>query len=382
MAAWRKNGRLERHRQRLIDGFQQKGIASEFAERLYEQIKGFGEYGFPESHAASFAVLVYASAWLKHWFPAEYACALLNSLPMGFYSPAQIVADVQRHGVNVRPVDVNASAWDCVLEDDDGGPALRLGLRVVKGLREETARGLVDERAVSGPFVDVADAVRRGRLDKRARLALARAGAFDVVAGHRRAALWAALDPRPPLFATLRDAPPPLRAPGQGELLVLDYAHTGLSLDDHPMRHVRPGLVARLGARLAGRRAPPLLDSRAVVDARHGSRGLVAGLVIGRQRPGTADGTCFVTLEDEHGTVNVVVWGRDFDRWRSTVVTARFLLVDAVIERQGIVVHAIARAVHAITPTESTFGGGATGEPTSSKGEAQLDFPFVARSFH
>jgi error-prone DNA polymerase len=382
MAAWRKSGRLERHRQRLIDGFRKTGVDVDFAQRLYEQIKGFGEYGFPESHAASFAILVYASAWLKRWFPAEFACALLNSLPMGFYAPSQIVADAQRHAVTVRAVDVNASDWDCTLErDDDESPALRLGLRIVKGLRHDVIAGLVVERARSGPFKDVADVVRRARLDKRARLALARSGAFDLLAGHRRAALWAALDPRPPLFASLRDDAPPLSAPTQGELLLLDYAHTGLSVDDHPMRHVRPELLARLAARVVGRRTPPLLDARGVADARHGTRALVAGLVTGRQRPGTADGTCFVTLEDEHGQVNVIVWGRDFDRWRTTIVGARFLLVDAVIERQGIVVHAIARAVAAVTPSAHAFGvAGGVVEAAGPAG-AQLALPFASRDF-
>jgi len=386
MAAWRKSGRLERHRQRLIAGFEKTGVDVEFADRLYEQIKGFGEYGFPESHAASFAILVYASAWLKRWFPAEFACALLNSLPMGFYGPSQIVADAQRHGVVVRVVDVNASEWDCTLERDGGrsaadAPALRLGLCLVKGLRQDVVTALVAERTRQGSFVDVADVVRRARLDKRARLALARAGAFDLLAGHRRAALWAALDTRPPLFAALRDEPPPLSAPTQGELLLLDYAHTGLSVDDHPMRHVRPALLARLATKLVGRRAPPYVDSRGVTHVRHGSRALVAGLVTGRQRPGTADGTCFVTLEDEHGSVNVIVWGRDFDRWRTTIVSARFLLVDAVIERQGAVVHAIALAVAAVTPSADAFGRPVDDRADAGVGLDQLALPFSSRDF-
>ncbi len=379
MAAWRKNGRLERHRQRLLEGFQKTGVDVDFAERLYEQIKGFGEYGFPESHAASFAILVYASAWLKRWFPAEFCCALLNSLPMGFYAPAQIVADAQRHGVVVRGVDVDASAWDCSLEPGEGGArAVRLGLRIVKGLREEQARSLVLERERHGPFVDVADVIRRGRLEKRARLALARAGAFDLLAGHRRAALWAALDARPPLLTALRDVEPSLPAPTQGELLLLDYEQTGLSLNDHPMRHVRPGLLRSLSSRLAARRTPPLLDSRGLHEARSGARVMLAGLVIGRQRPGTADGTCFLTLEDEHGSANVIVWGRDFERWRTTIVSARFLLVDSVVERQGRVVHAIARGVAAVTPSADAFGRVVDEQAVG----AQLSLPFSSRNFH
>ena len=391
MAAWKKTGRLERHRERLFRGFTERGVSAEFANRLYEQIKGFGEYGFPESHAASFAILVYASSWLKTHFPAHFACALINSLPMGFYAPAQIVADAQRHAVAVRPVDVLHSDWDCTLERDGSSPlpALRLGLRLVKGLHERSGRAIEHERRVGahtpstpggqtgGTFVDIGDVVRRGALDKRARLALAKSGAFDSLAGHRRAALWTAMDPRPPLFARLPDEQPSLFPPSAGEVLALDYATVGLSVDDHPMRHVRPGVIASLKQRSRGRRAPLLLDSRAVLDVHHGTRALVCGLVIGRQRPGTADGTCFVTLEDEYGMVNVIVWGRDFERQRSIIVTNQFLLIDAVIERKGLVVHAIARAVMGISPQAGTFDGG------SREGkDAQLAFPFDGRNFH
>jgi error-prone DNA polymerase len=382
MAAWKKTGRLERHRRRLFDGFTSRGVSPDFAHRLYEQIKGFGEYGFPESHAASFAILVYASSWLKTHHPAHFACALLNSLPMGFYLPAQIVADAQRHDVAVRPVCVLHSAWDCTLEPPSTAtssstmPTLRLGLRLVKGLHEDVGRAIEAERQ-RGPFIDVADVVRRCRLDKRARLALAKGGAFDGLAGHRRSAMWLAMDPRPPLFARLPDEQPALFPPSSGEVLALDYATVGLSVSDHPMRHVRPGVEARLRARARGRRAPKLLHSREVQQARHGTRALVCGLVIGRQRPGTADGTCFVTLEDEFGMVNVVVWGRDFDRQRVVIVTSRFLLVDAVIEREGLVVHAIARAVMGVSPEAGTFEGGA---PEAR--EAQMLFPFAGRNFH
>ncbi len=379
MAAWRKSGKLNRHRQRLIDGFQARGVSVEFAERLFEQIKGFGEYGFPESHAASFAILVYASAWLKTHHPAQFACALLNSLPMGFYAPSQIIADAQRHGVPARPVDVNHSAWDHTLE----GGALRVGLRLVRGLSEELGRAVQAERAAHGPFADVSDVSRRlaraGRgLDKRALGALARAGAFDTLAAHRRAAVWASMSAhdQPPLLRHLPDddvrgllAPPPA-----AELLLLDYQGTGVSLDDHPMRHVRAALPPELSG---------ALTSAQVAKAPHGSRVRTLGLVIGRQRPGTADGTCFVTLEDEHGHVNVIVWGRDFDRWRSTVVNAHFLLVDGVIERQadgarpearsGHVVHLIAHAVTDVRPKRGTFGG---------QGRAQLELPFASRDFH
>jgi error-prone DNA polymerase len=254
-------------------------------------------------------------------------------------------------------------------------PALRLGLRLIKGLREDVARALVDDRRRHGAFVDINDVNRRARLDKRARLALARAGAFDMLAGHRRAAMWVAMDPRPPLFARLPDEQPSLLPPSEGEVLLLDYATVGLSVDDHPMRHVRPTLVERLSRRQRGRR--PLLDSRDVQQCRQGMRVLVAGLVIGRQRPGTADGTCFITLEDEYGHVNVVVWGRDYERWRTTIITSRVLLVDAVIEREGIVIHAMARGVVAVSTTSQTFVG-----ERADTSSTQMALPFASRDFH
>jgi error-prone DNA polymerase len=366
MAAWRKTGRLERHRARLLEGFEKNGISLEFGERLYEQIKGFGEYGFPESHAASFAILVYASSWLKTHHPAFFAAALINSLPMGFYAPAQIIADAQRHGVGTRPADVNFSEWDCTIDRSESGAfGIRLGLRLIKGLREETGKKIAEERRTHGPFLDVSDLVRRCDLDKKARHALARAGAFDTLATHRRAAVWTAMDKRPGLLKGLTDddAAAVLGAPSSAEVLLLDYATTGLSLDDHPMMHLRPALPKKLGR---------VLDSREVQSAPHGTRARTLGLVIGRQRPGTADGTCFVTLEDEHGMVNVIVWGRDFDRWRQTVVTAQFLLVDGVIERQGIVVHMIAKRVQAVRQSELDATGRAH----------QEELPFKSRDFH
>jgi error-prone DNA polymerase len=253
--------------------------------------------------------------------------------------------------------------------------SLRLGLRLVKGLREDVARAIAAARQ-QGAFIDVGDVVRRCRLDKRARVALAKSGAFDALAGHRRAAMWQAMDPRPPLLARLPDEPASLAPPSSSEVLTLDYATVGLSVSDHPMRHVRPLVEARLRERARGRRAPVLLDSRAVQQVRHGTRASVCGLVIGRQRPGTADGTCFLTLEDEYGMVNVVVWGRDFERQRVVIVTSRFVVVEAVIEREGLVVHAIARAVVGVSPRDGALWRGALDER-----EGQLAFPFAGRNF-
>jgi error-prone DNA polymerase len=385
MAAWKKTGRLERHRTRLVQGFQSLGISAEMSERMYAQVQGFGEYGFPESHAASFARLAYVSAYLKTHHPAAFVCALINSLPMGFYAPSQLVADVKAHGVVVAGVDVNDSDWDCTLfRGADGALALRLGLRLVKGLSEETGRRLVDERVRGGAFVDVADATRRVGLNKKERLALARAGAFDRVSAHRRAAVWNGVVDRAPLFAGLRDddvgATLPPAAPAA--LLLMDYRHTGVSLDDHPMNHLRARVQKAL-ARHARARLLPCREANTTTTIR---RGTVAGLVIGRQRPGTADGTCFITLEDETGMSNVVVWGRDFDRWHRVIVPAAFLLVRGKIERKDNVVHVIAEDVAAIHADLEDADGVVdlefAGKRDKPAPPAQGAFPFAARSFH
>ena len=408
MAAWKKTGRLERHHDRLMRGFAEHGIPREFADRLFEQIKGFGEYGFPESHAASFAVLVYASAWLKTYHPGIFATALLNSLPMGFYAPSQIVADAQAHGVTVLPVDVNASSWDCTLHRD--GPresvgareplTMRLGLRQVKSVGEDMGRAMVAERERHGRFVDVNDASFRCGFNLKVQRALARGGAFDSITPHRRSAVWNSLVKRPPLLARLPDdeVTAVLPPPSAQEILMMDYAQVGLSIGDHPMRHLRPGLAERLregrfpGAPWLRRgtkdtpagRGETLLSAKEVGNARNNSVGIVAGLVIGRQRPGTADGTCFVTLEDETGNLNIVIWGRDFERWRRVVVTSSFMLIRGRIERQGIVLHVIALDVAPINPDLSTSSTSKTETHDDEKAREQLafPFPFQARSFH
>lgn len=364
MAAWKRNGRLLRHRDRLIAGFRQRGIERDFAERLFEQVKGFGDYGFPESHAASFAILVYASAWIKTHYPAVFACALINSQPMGFYTPSQIATDAQEHGVVVRPASVQFSDWDCSLErdpdphrsGDDAKTAeplrLRLGLRLVKGLGEEEGRRIEEERKARGTFKDVNDVLRRCRVSLKAQQALARAGAFDDITTHRRAAIWNAMVSQPPLLQYVRDVDVEraIEAPEQLDLLQMDYAHTGVSVDDHPMRHLRPELPDILRRLSPGLERQRCLTAKETAAVSHKTRAVVVGLVTGRQRPGTADGTCFVTLEDETGMSNVVVWGRDFERWRTAIVTSPFLAVEGVVEREGIVVHFIAKAVHGFRP--------------------------------
>ncbi len=331
MAAWKRKGGLEPFRERLVQGMLERGYRREFAEGVYRQILGFGEYGFPESHSASFALLVYVSAWLKCHHPAAFCAALLNSQPMGFYAPAQLVQDARRHGVEVRPPDVGASLWDCTLEDG----SMRLGLRMLSGLAQAAGARIVAARAQDA-FASVEDLARRAELSRRDLRCLAAGGALAGLAGHRRQAHWAAAGITQ-AAGVLREAPidepalvlPP---PGEGEDIVADYASLGLSLGRHPLALLRPRL-ARLG----------LLPAAAVQARAHGSEAHAAGLVTCRQRPDTASGVIFVTLEDETGCVNVVVWRDLIERQRRELLGARLLAVEGRIERDGEVVHLIAR---------------------------------------
>ena len=322
MAAWRRSGNLDQFEAKLKSGMQRNGYSAEFADSIYRQILGFGEYGFPESHSASFALLVYVSSWLKHHHPAAFCAALLNSQPMGFYAPAQLVQDARRHGVEVRPPDVNASDWDCTLEQG----ALRLGLRMVSGLSEAEGRRLAGGK----PYAAIAD-MKLQRKDLRC---LASAGAFASLAGHRRLAHWAAAgaERRSPLDAAAAERWPELAAPREGEDIVADYASLGLSLGRHPLELLR--------GHLRNRR---LLTSEQLHQLPHGSAARAAGLVTCRQRPDTASGVIFVTLEDETGNVNVVVWRNLSERQKAELLGARLLAVQGVIERDGEVVHLVAR---------------------------------------
>ncbi len=337
MAAWRRPGEIEQFRTRLREGMIARGLPVEFAERLFEQIRGFGEYGFPESHAASFALLAYVSAWLKCHYPAAFACALLNSQPMGFYAPAQIVSDVRAHDTLVRPIDVNHSDWDSTLEDD-GGPALRLGLRLIKGLAEHAARALVAARA-AGPFRSVRDVRRRAKLGRPLLARLAAADAFASLGLGRRAALWQVLltGEEMPLFDALDDEAdlPNLPALAAGDEVVADYDAVGLSLRAHPMSFLRAPLAA------AG-----IATARGLTAVADKQTAKVAGLVLMRQQPATAKGTVFVTLEDETGTVNLVVWKAVWARYRAVARDAVGLLVEGQVQRgPGGVVHVVARRI-------------------------------------
>ena len=336
MAAWKRHGGMEHHRERIIRGMLERGYTAEFAARLFEQIKGFGSYGFPESHAASFAGIVYASCWLKCHEPAAFACALLNAQPMGFYGPSQIVQDAQRHGIAVRPVDVRHSDWDCTLEDDGRDqPALRLGLRQVRGFREDVAGRISAARAVRA-FVDVTELCERTGIDRRQQELLAEAGALRGLAGHRHRAKWAVagVEPQLPLFGRASPAEEAvvLPVPSVAENLQSDYARTGLSLGPHPLQLIRPRL-----------RAARFADSRSLRGQPHQSPVRAAGLVTQRQRPQTASGVTFITIEDEHGAINVVVWSQVAERQRRAYLEARLLGVEGQWECVDGVAHLIAR---------------------------------------
>jgi len=343
MAAWKRRGGVDKFQRRLIDGMTARGYAQDFAEAIFRQIEGFGEYGFPESHAASFALLVYVSAWLKCHEPAAFLAGLLNSLPMGFYGPSQLVQDAQRHGVTVWPADVLHSDWDCTLEpDDDGQAAVRLGLRLVAGLGEAPAQRIVAVRA-QAPYLSTEDLALRAGLDALDLKALASADALLSLSGHRRQQVWdaAGLQATP---ALLKGAPVDeelleLPAAPEGEEIVFDYAATGLTLRSHPL--------ALLRARL---RAQRLLTSEELQQLPNGRPARACGLVVARQQPGTAKGVVFVTLEDETGTVQVIVWKALRDKQRETLLSARLLAVFGTWQRQGPVCHLIAGHLQDLTP--------------------------------
>jgi error-prone DNA polymerase len=335
MAAWKRKGGLGHFEERLIRGMRERGYAEEFARQIFRQILGFGEYGFPESHAASFALLVYVSAWLKRHEPAAFAAALINSQPMGFYAPSQLVQDARRHGVEVRPVDVFASDWDCTLERGAGGePALRLGLRLAKGFSGEAARRLVAAREQGG-FADVQALATRARLDRRELGCLAAAGALESLAGHRHRAAWRVAGVEPPLDLVpeprIAEGIPLLRAPREGEDIVADYAHTGLTLRRHPLALLRPRLDAR-----------GMVPACRLRELPQGAAVRTAGLVITRQRPGSAQGVTFVTLEDETGSINLIVWRDVAERQRRALVGARLMAVAGELQVEGEVLHVVA----------------------------------------
>jgi error-prone DNA polymerase len=337
MAAWRRKGGLEPFQQKLIDGMRRNAIPEEFARRIYRQILGFGEYGFPESHAVSFALLAYVSAWLKHHEPAAFLAALLNSQPMGFYAPSQLVQDARRHGVEVRPVDITASEWECMLEPGEKTtqPAVRLGFLLVQGLSEEGAARITAARKRQSPQ-SVEDLAHRAALNRHDLKCLAAAGALEPLAGHRRQARWAVAGVQTGRHilrgAPSAEAPAVLQPPSEGEDLVADYASIGLTLGRHPL--------ALLRRRLSRMRFSTAVELSSLPGGR---RVRAAGIVTGRQRPDTASGAVFVTLEDETGCVNVIVWRDLTERQRRELLGARLMGVEGVLEREGEVVHLVAK---------------------------------------
>lgn len=349
MGAWRKRGGLGPISEKLRQGMAENGIQPEYAEQILKQIQGFAEYGFPESHAASFAHLVYVSSWQRCHYPAAFCAALLNSQPMGFYAPRSLVADAQRHGVEVRPVDVAWSDWDCTLERGEGSPfrskgkgggaAIRLGMRLIRGMKEEAARVVMEARR-SGPFRDVPDFASRTRLGSREQRLLARADALRGLvtdapsAGDRiRAAAWAVDGLWPGLFTAIPrvEAPAPLPHATPLETVQAEYAATGMSVERHPLTVVRERLAREGFLTLA---ALAEVDTGAVVR--------IAGLVSHRQRPATASGVVFMTLEDETGTANLVVWPKIYERQRVLIRGENLLSVSGKVERQGKVLNVIA----------------------------------------
>ena len=335
IGAWRHSYKLDYFRQRLMNGMRERGYSEPFAEQIFKQIKGFGEYGFPESHSASFALLAYVSAWLKCHHPAVFTCALLNSQPMGFYAPAQLIQDARRHAVEILPVDVQFSDWESTLESKQSNPpALRLGLHRVKGLSEETAQRLVEVRSQK-IFSDLQDLHRRVAINRRDIDALATADALRSLSGDRHQAHWNALgcETLPDLFADsfIPEATPDLSTPTEGQNISADYASTGLSLRRHPLALLRPRFNQR-----------NWLSSKALDKVAAGRRVRVVGLVNNRQHPGSAKGTVFLTLEDENGNMNIIVWQRTGQRYRKEVLQGRLLMVSGKIEREGLVSHIIA----------------------------------------
>jgi error-prone DNA polymerase len=338
MAAWKRKGNLEKHGVKLKAGLARNGYDPDFADRLFEQIKGFGEYGFPESHAASFALLVYVSAWIKRHEPAAFLAALLNSQPMGFYSASQLVQDAKRHGVPVRPVDIMISAADSTMEDIHAPyPAVRLGLHMVKGLSLAAAERIVAART-RRRFDNIDDLARRAALDQHELGALARANALLALTGHRRQAKWEVAGMLPPP-ALLRDAPiveAPLILPpaSEGQEIIADYASTGLTLQRHPLALLRP--------RLRKMNLSTALEMKGFADRKIAR---TTGIVTMRQRPPTAKGTMFVTLEDETGITNVIIWPDLVDKQRKEILNAQLMTVYGIWQSKDDVRHLVAKRI-------------------------------------
>jgi error-prone DNA polymerase len=364
MAAWRRPGVIDQFKRKLVEGMRANGLDEEFAERVFNQIRGFGEYGFPESHAASFALLVYASCWIKHHYPNVFCCALLNSQPLGFYAPAQLISDAQRHGTEVFPIDLNTSRWECTLErsskfNTDTAMAsprygsewsLRLGLRMVRGMAQKEAEHIVANRDQYGPFRDQSELVRRCGLSQATLTLLADCGAMNGLSGDRRSAYWQALAqektslPLPLLERMNADDDDPLPAfltpmPALEEVAT-DYETTGVSLQGHPMQFYR--------TQLAKLRVQPAAELERL---RNGQLVRVAGIILLRQRPGTAKGITFATMEDETGSINLVIRPSTWEQFYLVCKRSNAWLVHGTLENREGVVHVLAGRIEDLSQT-------------------------------
>jgi error-prone DNA polymerase len=354
MATFKLKGLVSQFQEKLITGMTKKGYSLEYAHRVFKQLEGFGSYGFPESHAASFANLVYVSSWIKYHYPDVFACALLNSMPMGFYQPAQIVIDARKHAVEVRPVDINHSTWDNKLEEKSGKyRALRLGFRQVKGIREDDMKILVSARTTNYTSINQ---LRDIGLSEAALEKLADADAFRSIGLDRREALWkvSTKDTPQALFAGKpsedeKQENVSLPVMTTSEHVVHDYATTSLSLKAHPVSFVREKLQQL-----------HILSTNDLKTAKDGQPVKVAGLVLVRQRPGTAGGICFMTIEDETGFANLVIFQSLFDKYRKEILQSRLLMVEGKLQIEGEVIHVIvkhcydfSKLLRKLTPTNN-----------------------------
>ena len=378
MATFRNAGTIHQYKEKMIGGMIRRGYEADFAARCFKQIEGFGSYGFPESHAQSFAKLVYVSSWLKCHHPAVFACGILNSQPMGFYAPAQLVRDAREHGVEVREIDVNASGWDNSLErKGDGSLALRLGFRQVDGFREEWANEIVKARSTT-PFASVEELARRANLPSRALRLLAEADACRSMGLERRPALWDARRVRQgvlPLFGAAETGE--LGAEEDAELpptpmvehVLTDYQTTRLSLKGHPMAFLRRDF-AREG----------VLSAAQVMAAKNGSIVRTAGVVLIRQRPGKGN-AIFITLEDEGGIVNILLWARHFERYRRAVMASRLMLAEGEVQRskEG-VIHLMATRIVDRTAMLDTLGSDRRFDPDVCRAD-EVKHPQLPRGY-
>jgi len=367
MATFKAKGMVANFEEKLVQGMTKKGYSPEYANRIFNQLKGFGSYGFPESHAVSFALLVYVSSYIKCYYPDVFACALLNSMPMGFYQPAQIVIDAQKHKVEVRPVDVNLSCWDNTIENKESKPyAVRLGFRQVKGLREDDMQALV---AARGNGYTAVHSLRDAGVPQTAIEKLVDADAFRSMGLDRRRALWevSALHDRPVGVFTGQPSESAVEAPAAlpemrlSEHVVHDYAATSLSLKAHPVSFVREKLELL--------RVIPIKELDNMSD---GMPVKVAGLVLVRQRPGTANNILFITIEDETGTANLVVFEKLFDQFRKEILPARFLMVEGKLQKEGEVVHVILSSCNDV----SKLLRGLTAPATEDAKDANIEMIF------